>query len=119
MENRKTERFASINLAEIDADASGLGEHAHMACTLDMSNRGVRLIVTSSRPTAFRIQGDVGLTLALEDDLIRLRGQAVHALRKSDRQTLLGVRFCDVDEDQLDLVDRFLERRGHRVRVHA
>jgi len=119
MENRTTERVASINLVEIDAEGSGLREVAHMACTLDMSPHGARIIITSSRPAAFRIQGDVALTLALEDDLIRLRAQAVRTLRKSDRQTLLGVAFSDVPEDALRRIESFLERRGHRVRVHA
>lgn len=119
MENRQAERFASINLAEIDARDSGLEECAHMAFTVDMSSQGVRLVVTSSRPITFRIEGDIGLTLALEDNLLRLRGQTVHTLRKSDRQTLLGVKFCDVGEDQLRCIGRFLELRGHRKRTHA
>ena len=119
METRKTERVASINLAEIEAEGSGPREYAHMACTLDMSSHGARIIVTSSRPANFQIEGDVRPTIALEDSLVRLRGHAVRSSRRSDRETLLAVRFCDVDEDQFDLVDRFLERRGHRKRVHA
>ena len=109
MEKREMERFASINLAEIDADNSGLDECAHMVCTLDMSSQGARLVVTSSRPMTFRIEGNIGLTFALEDTLVKLRGQTVHAVRKSDRQTLLGVKFCDLDDDQSRRISQFLE----------
>ena len=119
MESRKTERVASINLAEIEAEGSGLREYAHMACTLDMSSHGARLIITSSRPATFHIEGDVRLTIALEDSLVKLRGHAVRSSRRSDRETVLGVRFCEVDKDQLELVGRLLERRSRRKRVHA
>ncbi|MFH1215620.1 MAG: PilZ domain-containing protein [Pseudomonadota bacterium] len=104
-ERRKQARYDSLNLAYLCEDENGSVIHEGMGRTLNVSEGGILL------ETNFAISpSNVIMTLiALEDDLISLRGKVVHCHEESATTFRTGVEFFKISENEQNILCRFIK----------
>ena len=93
-EQRKTVRIKSLNLSYIGIDENNVTVKQAMGRTLNVSANGILM------ETHFPIDSKqmVSLSLALEDDLINLKGEVVYSRPGENDRYETGIKFIEVDE---------------------
>ena len=94
IEHRKTVRINSLNLSYIGIDENNVTVKQAMGRTLNVSEKGILM------ETHFPIDPKqiVSLSLALEDDLVNMKGEVVFSrLGENDRYET-GIKFIEVHE---------------------
>ncbi len=101
-------RVRNLNLVQISRfDEAGV--HADLATgrTLDISTGGIRLELHYSLP----LRSVVELTLALDEELIEVRGKVVYLKEIDDERCAMGIQFTDVGPDSQRRLDAYVEDR--------
>jgi len=104
-EKRKHRRIASLNLSYICLDDAGKPVKQGMGRTLNLSESGILL------ETRFPIGAEytVVLSIGLEDELVDIKGRAVH-VRSTDQGVYeIGIEFIDADEPMLRTIRHFVQ----------
>ena len=52
------------------------------------------------------------VTLALEDDLLKVRGRVVFMKEDSERHGILGIEFLDLPPEEREMLSKFLMGKG-------
>jgi hypothetical protein len=103
-EKRKHRRIASLNLSYVCLDEAGKQVKQGMGRTLNLSESGILL------ETRFPIAAEhtVILSIGLEDQVVDIRGHAVH-VRSTDHGVYeIGIEFVDPDELMLHTIRYFI-----------
>ncbi len=104
-ERRTSDRFDTLNLSYIQVNEDGSIIHEGMGRTLNVSQNGILLEITTDE----EMTGKVILQIALDDELVDLQGNIVHC-EKNDRQThQAGIEFYDVDSKAKGILDKFIK----------
>lgn len=108
-ERRGEDRYPAETFANIEFLVEGkVTQIGHVARTLDISLSGARLEVNMDGPLPTGPGGEVFLTLAMADMLMKVRGRIVHARDTSEINTEVGVQFLNVNVEELELISAFL-----------
>jgi c-di-GMP-binding flagellar brake protein YcgR len=93
-EQRKTVRINSLNLSYIGIDENNVTVKQAMGRTLNVSANGILM------ETHFPIDSKqmLSLSLALEDDLINLKGEVVYSRPGENDRYETGIKFIEMDE---------------------
>lgn len=100
-------RVRNLNLVQISRfDEAGV--HADLATgrTLDISTGGIRLELHYSLP----LRSVVELTLALDEELIEVRGKVVYLKEIDDERCAMGIQFTDMTAKDRQRLGRHLEK---------
>jgi hypothetical protein len=103
-EKRKNPRYESLNLSYVCEDEQGVVLHEGMGRTLNISETGILLETTCEHSA----DNTLTLEIALEDDLISLRGKVVHCRQAEQGLYNTGVEFTALDEKDLTLLKQFI-----------
>ena len=108
-ERRGEDRYPAETFANLEFLVEGRVEQiGHVARTLDISLSGARIEANLDGPLPTGPGGEVFLTLAMIDVLMKVRGRIVHARDTNEIITEIGVRFLDINSDELELIRAFL-----------
>ena len=93
-EQRKAVRINSLNLSYIGIDENNVTVKQAMGRTLNVSANGILM------ETHFPIDSKqmLSLSLALEDDLINLKGEVVYSRPGENDRYETGIKFIEMDE---------------------
>jgi hypothetical protein len=102
--NRRHERIRSLNLSYICLDEDGNIIKQGMGRTLNLSESGILL------ETHFPIEPHylVLLTIALEDDLLELKGKPIHSRSLEKDKYEVGIEFLEPDKASIRLIENFI-----------
>ena len=103
-EKRKNRRYDSLNLSYVCEDENGNVLHESMGRTLNISENGI--LLETKDPSA--PNNTVSLQIALEDDLINIRGKVVHCHPGNEGFFKTGIEFTDIDASSLTTLNRFI-----------
>lgn len=104
-ERRKSDRFGTFNLSYVQVDDKGSVIHEGMGRTLNVSNGGILLEITSKA----KLEGNVILQIALEDELVDLKGNIVHCEQKESQKNHVGIEFFDISDEPRIILDKFIQ----------
>ncbi len=105
-------RIRNVLLVEISRfDEQGFRADLATGRTLDLSSGGVRLELHHPLP----LRSVVGLTLALGNELIQVRGKVVYLEEVDEFRCAMGIEFTDLDDKGVDLLDRFRAKWAERA----
>lgn len=104
-ERRKNARFDSLNLSYVCVDDQGAVVQESMGRTLNVSEAGICL------ETHFKIDSHhiLTLTIALEDDLVNIKGKVVYSRPGKEEKFETGVEFIEIDQDSRVVLNKFIE----------
>lgn len=106
MENRrKAARIDALNLLDVGIyDNQKLVRHA-MGRTLNVSEGGILLEMH------FDIQPEqsVSLTLALEDELVTIKGEVVYARGAKDGKFEIGIHFREINDTAKKVLHKYID----------
>lgn len=103
-DKRKHTRVESLNLSYICIDDAGNVVNEGMGRTLNLSKTGILL---ESKFCALPDQ-DLSLTLAIEEDLLDVRGRVVRCREIADGLYHMGVEFFDLDATARQTLSRVI-----------
>lgn len=104
VEKRKNPRYDSLNLSYVCEDAQGVVLHEGMGRTLNISENGILLETTCEHSPA----NTLTLEIALEDDLISLRGNVAHCHQAEKGLYQTGVAFTELEDKDITLLKQFI-----------
>ncbi len=111
-ERRIDPRIKTFTLVQISRfDEEGFRADLATGRTLDISSGGLRLELHHPLP----LRSVVGLTLALGNELIQVRGKVVYLEEIDEFRCAMGIEFADLDDDGASLLDRFKAKRAERA----
>lgn len=101
---RRYPRLDSLNLSYICLDENGTLIRQSMGRTLNVSQSGICL------ETCFEIDSKfmLGMTLALEDDLVDIRGRIIYCRPGTNENFETGVQFVEMDEKSGLVLEKFI-----------
>ena len=101
---RQYPRFDSLNLSYICLDENGTLVRQSMGRTLNVSQSGICL------ETCFEIDPRfmLSMTMALEEDLVDIRGRIIYCRPGSMENFETGVEFVEVDEESRLVLEKFI-----------
>ena len=100
-------RIKDLNLVQISRfDEEGFRADLATGRTLDISSGGIRLELYHHLP----LRTVVALTLALEDELIDVRGKVVYLEEIDDERCAMGIQFTDMSAEDRETLDRHVEK---------
>jgi len=104
-EQRKAVRINSLNLSYIGIDENNVTVKQAMGRTLNVSENGILM------ETHFPIDSKqiVSLSLALEDDLIDMKGEVVYSRPGTDDKYETGIKFIDVQEASQLILKKYIQ----------
>ena len=103
--NRAHPRIKALNLVQISRfDEEGFRADLATGRTLDISRGGMRLELHHHLP----LRSVVGLTLALDNEIVEVRGKVVHLEEIDDERCAMGIQFMDLSAEADALFDRYL-----------
>jgi len=104
-EQRKAVRINSLNLSYIGIDENNVTVKQAMGRTLNVSENGILL------ETHFPIDSKqiVSLSLALEDDLIDMKGEVVYSRPGEDDKYETGVKFVEITEASQQILKKYIQ----------
>ena len=104
-ERRKDKRFDSLNLSYICVDDQGVIVQEGMGRTLNVSESGICL------ETHFEIDTShfLTVTVALEDDLVNIKGKVAYSRPGKGEKFATGVEFIEVDQQSRVVLHKFIE----------
>ncbi len=102
---RHHSRVKKLSLVQIDRhDEEGPADLA-TGRTLDISHGGIRLELYHHLP----LRSVVAVTLALDDDLIDVRGKVVYLEEIDDERCAMGIQFLEMDEEARRRLGSFVD----------
>ncbi len=104
-EKRKSERFDTLNLSYVQVDEKGSVTHEGMGRTLNVSKDGILLEIACEAQLA----GHVILQIALEDELVDLKGNIVRCEQKESQEYYAGVEFFDMSDEARSFLNKFIK----------
>jgi Tfp pilus assembly protein PilZ len=104
-ELRKHPRIDSLNLSYLCVDKDGTIIEQSMGRTLNVSESGICLETHFQIGTAYHLL----LTIALEDDLIEVKGRVVFCRPGADDMFETGVEFTDMDDKAREVYKKYVE----------
>lgn len=101
---RQYPRFDSLNLSYICLDENGTLVRQSMGRTLNVSQSGICL------ETCFEIDSKfmLSMTLALEEDLVDIRGRIIYCRPGTRENFETGVEFVEMDEESRLVLEKFI-----------
>jgi c-di-GMP-binding flagellar brake protein YcgR len=104
-EKRKHPRISSLNLSYVCLDENNEIIKQGMGRTLNVSESGILL------ETHFPIDENhtIGLTLGLEENLIDIKGRAVHIRTNEQGKHEVGIEFLKTDEKTRKALKKFVD----------
>lgn len=104
-EKRHHKRFNSLNLSYVCVDENNVLINEGMGRTLNISQSGILL------ETHFEMEYKhfVILSIALEEELMDVRGKVVHCGIAENDAYHTGIQFIDIDEDAKLLLKKYIE----------
>ncbi len=107
MEDRHYPRVKNLKLPQISRhNEEGLQADLATGRTLDISSGGIRLELHHPLP----LRTIVEMSLALDNDLVNLRGRVVYLEEIDDDCCAMGIQFIDVGANERQLLDRYVKR---------
>jgi c-di-GMP-binding flagellar brake protein YcgR len=102
---RKAVRLNSLNLSYIGIDENNEIIKQAIGRTLNVSESGILL------ETHFSIDSKqiVSLTLALEDELINMKGEVVYSRPGEENLFETGVKFLEIDEASQQVLKKYIK----------
>ncbi len=107
---RKHPRILSLNLSYICLDENNNIVKQGMGRTLNISESGILL------ETHFPIESVylVLLTIALEEDLLEIKGKPIHVRSKETGEFQVGIEFLEPEQDSIRLLQNFINKNESR-----
>lgn len=104
-EKRKQARYDSLNLSYICEDEAGSILHEGMGRTINVSEGGILL------ETSFPLNpaNSLILEIALEDDIIAVRGKVAHSHQVDQKTYQAGVEFTELTDIGQMALERFVD----------
>ena len=104
-ERRKDARFDSLNLTYVRVDDQGAVVQESIGRTLDVSEAGICL------ETHFKIdpRHSLTLTIALEEDLVNIKGKVAYSRPGKEDKFETGVEFIEIDQNSRVVLNKFIE----------
>lgn len=104
-EKRRQPRYDSLNLSYVLVDEDGNFIEQSIGRTLNVSESGIRL------ETHFETNTRQGLllTIALEDELIELKGKIIYCRAGADAMFETGVVFTEISEKNAGTLKKFIK----------
>ena len=104
---RNYPRIKNLNLVQISRfDEEGFRADLATGRTLDISPGGIRLELHHPLP----LRTVIALTVALENDLIDVRGKVVYLQELDDERCAMGIQFMDLAEEAKELLDQYVSK---------
>ncbi len=108
-EERHHPRVKNLSLVQVDRhDKEGLPADLATGRTLDISPGGIRLELHHPLP----LRTIVEMSLALDNELVDVRGKVVYLEEIDDERCAMGVQFIDVDEATRQALERYVAKAG-------
>ncbi len=104
-EKRKHPRFDSLNLSYLCVDEKGDIIYQGMGRTLNVSESGILLETVFG---GINRENIVELTIALEDDLVDIKGTVVRCKAGEGEKSEAGIEFLEMDLDALRILKKFI-----------
>lgn len=106
-QHRAYPRIKKLNLVQVSRfDEEGFRADLATGRTLDISRGGMRLELHHPLP----LRSIVGLTLALDDEIVDVRGKIVY-LEEIDRdRCAMGIEFEELSDEALRRIDLYVEK---------
>ena len=109
-ERRKHSRISSLNLLSyLCIDESGEIVTQGAGRTLDVGEKGI--LLETHAPIDPKHM--VSLVIAVEDDLIDIRGRVIHYRKGEDGRYLNGIQFVETDESALRILKQFIMKSNN------
>ena len=107
---RQHQRIPSLNLSYICLDENNNIVKQGMGRTLNISESGILL------ETHFPIEPQylVLMTIALEEDLLEIKGKPIHARSNETGEFEIGIEFLEPDQDSIRLLQNFINKYDSR-----
>ncbi len=110
-ERRIDPRIKTLTLVQVSRfDEEGFRADLATGRTLDLSSGGLRLELYHPLP----LRSVVGLTLALGNELVQVRGKVVYLEEIDEFRCAMGIEFTDLDDASAALLDSFKAQRIER-----
>jgi hypothetical protein len=105
-DKRKHQRIPSLNLSYICLDENNNIVKEGMGRTLNISESGILL------ETQFTIELEylVIMTIALQEDLLEIKGKPIHATSNKAGKFEVGIEFLEPDQDSIQLLQNFIAK---------
>ena len=105
---RKHQRIKSLNLSYFCLDEDDNIIKQGMGRTLNLSESGILL------ETHFPIEPKylVLLTIALENDLLEIKGKPIHSQSIGTDKFEVGIEFLNPDQESMRLLENFVKKDG-------
>ncbi len=108
-EERHHPRVKNLSLVQVDRrNEEGLPADLATGRTLDISPGGIRLELHHPLP----LRTIVEMSLALDNDLVDVRGKVVYLEEIDDEHCAMGIQFTDVSEQARRLLEQYVEKAG-------
>ena len=104
-EQRKHARIDSLNLSYLCIDDAGTILEQNMGRTLNVSETGICLETHFEIKPAYNLL----LTIALEDDLVEVKGKVAYCRPGSDDMFETGVEFTDMDNKEKEVYKKYVQ----------
>ncbi|OQX22873.1 MAG: hypothetical protein BWK80_28930 [Desulfobacteraceae bacterium IS3] len=104
-EKRKHRRFDSLNLSYLCVDEKGDIIYQGMGRTLNVSESGILLETVFG---GINRENIVELTIALEDDLVDIKGTVVRCKAGESETSEAGIEFLEMDLEALRILKKFI-----------
>lgn len=105
IEKRKHPRFDSLNLSYVCVDEKGEIIYEGMGRTLNVSESGILLETVFE---GMNTENLVELTVALEDELVDIKGTVVRCKAGEGEISEAGIEFLEMDLDALKILKKFI-----------
>lgn len=106
-DERHHPRVKNLSLVQVDRhDEEGLQADLATGRTLDISTGGIRLELHHSLP----LRTIVEMSLALDNDLVDVRGKVVYLEEIDDERCAMGIQFLDVTEEARRQLEHYVEK---------
>jgi hypothetical protein len=107
-EKRKTDRINTLNLFYILLNDEDTAVHQGMGRTLNLSETGILL------ETHFPIESGytVTISIGLAEDLVAVKGKAVHQRQLEDGSIDTGICFVEVTDAAIQVIRKFVQTYG-------
>ena len=105
-DKRKHQRIPSLNLSYICLDENNNIVKEGMGRTLNISESGILL------ETQFPIELEylVIMTIALQEDLLEIKGKPIHAKSNETGKFEVGIEFLEPDQDSIQRLKNFIAK---------
>ena len=105
-DQRKHQRIPSLNLSYVCLDENNNIVKEGMGRTLNISESGILL------ETQFTIELEylVIMTIALQEDLLDIKGKPIHAKCNEAGKFEIGIEFLEPDQESIQLLKNFIAK---------